>query len=201
MRRTLPLLALLALVACGPEREVEVATPAARTETGEAAPKIATTPAMDPSSLAGSYAMEGTTTETQSKRTRKISGTVIIAMEGSNYTSTFSLKTTYPTPDGPLPADVIGKGSGVIEGNALRGTAHTQLVMATVPGVDTGFAFVPRFVGPRILSKSVGTLQDDSTLVIEVENEAEPGETYPPTRTTLRGKKLPDTRKFPTSRK
>lgn len=39
--------------------------------------------------------------------------------------------------------------TGEVENGKLRGTAQTQLVMATVPGVDTGFVLVPRDVGTR----------------------------------------------------
>jgi hypothetical protein len=151
----------------------------------------------DSSEITGSYEVEGTTVEIESGRSRRIEGTVILNAKGSTYTATFALKTTYPTPDGPLPADVIGEGSGEVKGGKLRGTSKTQLVMATVPGVDTGFAFVPRHVGPRIVSSSVGSVTKDGTLTIEVENEAAPGVVYPPTRTTLRGERIPDEGNFP----
>jgi hypothetical protein len=188
--RVFVLPAALAIAACG---EPTDGTPPG--EPGAKAPAAAASLAV----LPGSYSMEGTTVEVESGRQRKISGTVILSVEGSSYTATFALKTTYPTPDGPLPADVIGKGSGVVEGASLKGTAQTQLVMATVPGVDTGFAFVPRMVGPRIVSKSVGALAADGTLTIEVENEPAPGEVYPPTRTTLKGVRLAEGEAAPKS--
>jgi hypothetical protein len=177
MRRRLPLVfaIVLGLVACGPGPEVEAPPQAAQ----------------QPASIAGSYEMEGMTVEKESGAKRKISGTIVMAQEGSQYTASFHLTTTYPTGDGPLPADVIGSSEGTIEGSKLEGSARTQLMMATVPGVDPQFAFVPRWVGPRLVSKASGQIAADGTLTLETENEPAEGEQYPPTRTTLRGKRLP----------
>ena len=85
---------------------------------------------------------------------------------------------------------MIGKGEGQVEGRTLKGTAHTQLVMATVPGVDPGFAFIPRLVSTRIRSNTVATVAADGTVTIEIENQPESGEQYAPTRTTLRGTRV-----------
>ena len=101
------------------------------------------------------YSVAGVTTETASGHQRKLSGTIILAEEGPRYTATFNLTTTYPGGEQSLPAEVIGKGEGTIEGRTLKGTSHTQLVVATVPGVDPGFAFIPRMVSTRIVSTSV----------------------------------------------
>jgi hypothetical protein len=62
--------------------------------------------------------------------------------------------------------------------------------MQTVPGVDTGFAFIPRQVGPRLVSTWVARLETDGTLLIELTNQGAMGETYSPTKTTLRGKRV-----------
>ncbi len=142
--------------------------------------------------VSGTYKVEGTTIDKKSGAKRAISGTIILAQEGDRYTATFDLDTTYPTPDGNLPADVIGKGEGQIEGNVLKGTAQTQLVMGTVKGVDTAFAFVPRMVSARIRTTSVATLLPDGTIEVEIENQPAPGETqYKPTHTKLRGSRTP----------
>ncbi len=133
------------------------------------------------------YRVEGTTTVKGTGMEREIKGTVILAQEGNRYTSTFSLETTFPTEEGPIQADVIGKGEGRVEGTSLQGTAETQIVMASVPGIDSGFAFVPRYVGPRIVSTAMGQLEKDGTLLIEIESNPAEGEDYVPTRTTLRG--------------
>ncbi len=147
-------------------------------------------PAIPPPTLAGTYQIEGVTVDKRTGAEREISGTIVLAQEANNYTTTFSLKTTYPSADGTADADVIGSGKGTIDGQKLLGTAETQLVMATVPGIDTQFAFVPRIVGPRIVSTSVGSISDDGTLVIEIENRPAEGETYRPTRTTLKGTRI-----------
>ncbi len=137
--------------------------------------------------LAGMYEVKGTTVEEGSGNKRQISGTIILSEEGSSYTATFNLKTQFPTPDGPVPADVIGKGEGSIAGGTLEGSAQMQIVMSSVPGIDTQFAFVPRFVGPRIVSESVAQLNPDGTISVEIRNQPGTGEEYIPTLTTLRG--------------
>ena len=136
------------------------------------------------------YSVEGVTTETASGHQRKLSGTIILAEEGPRYTATFSLATTYPGGDQSLPAEVIGKGEGSIEGRTLKGTNHTQLVVTTVPGVDPGFAFIPRMVSTRIVSTSVTRLAPDGSVEIELANAPEEGEDYSPTRTVLSGRRV-----------
>ncbi len=56
----------------------------------------------------------------------------------------------FPTPDGSRNTDVIGKGEGTVDGSTLKGTAETQLVMATVSGIDPKFPYLPRVIGARI---------------------------------------------------
>ncbi len=169
------------LLACGPEPDVAAPPP------GEGAPTAAAEP---PASFAGTYKVSGFTVEKQSGNQREISGTVIMAQEGDQYTVTFDLSTFFPTPDGPLKSDVIGQGEGQIEGRLLRGTATTQIVMASVPGVDTQFAFIPRFVGPRLVSTTNARLGEDGLLTVEIENQPAEGETYVPTRTTVSGVRI-----------
>lgn len=142
-------------------------------------------------SIAGQYEVTGVTVDKASGNEREIRGTVILDRRGSRYTSTFSLKTTYPSRDGPVQAEVIGTGSGEVQGNTLRGTADIQLVMAAVPGVDPKFAYVPRIVGPTLRSTSVARFEKEGLLVIEIDNEGIEGQQYSPTRTTLRGSRIP----------
>jgi hypothetical protein len=144
-----------------------------------------------PVQLAGLWKVEGATVEKDNEANRRtISGTVVLSQEGNRYTSTFTMKTVLPTPEGAsVDTDVIGKGEGEIQGRILRGTAHTQLVMATVPGVDTGFAFVPRQVSTRIVSSVKGEVKRDGTLALEIESSPEAGEVYRPTRTQLTGRR------------
>ncbi len=115
---------------------------------------------------------------------------MILSQDGATYTSTFTMKTMFPTPGGAsVDTDVIGTGDGTIDGRNLRGTAQTQLVMASVPGVDTGFAFMPRTVSTRIVSKVRGELRDDGSISLEIESEPAEGEEYVPTRTVLSGRR------------
>ena len=140
--------------------------------------------------ISGMYNVEGVTTETASGHQRKLSGTIILAEEGTRYTATFNLATTYPGDEESLPAEVIGRGEGTIEGRTLKGTSHTQLVVATVPGVDPGFAFIPRRVSTRIVSTSVTKIGPDGSVEIELSNAPEGDEDYSPTRTVLTGKRV-----------
>jgi hypothetical protein len=134
--------------------------------------------------------VSGATVSVESGHKREIAGTVILVEQGESYTSTFDLTTTYPGADQALPAEVIGKGDGTIDGRTLRGSASTQLVMATVPNVDPGFAFIPRMVGAKIESTTVAVIAADGTVSIEIENRPAAGEDYAPTRTTLSGRRV-----------
>ena len=137
--------------------------------------------------IAGQYAVSGTTIETSTGSKREISGTVILAEDGDAYTATFHLTTAFESASGAIPAEVIGVGSGSIDGRELRGSAETQVVMSTVPGIDPGFAFIPRMTGTRLVSKSVTSIAADGSVVIQIENQPAAGETYAPSRTTMRG--------------
>lgn len=174
--------ALFALLACGGEPP----SPATPQVGAPAAERF-------PPTFSGTYRVEGVTTVEATGGQREISGTVILSQEGNRYTTTFSLETAFPTKEGTIQAQVIGKGEGRVEGTTLRGTTETQIVMASVPGVDSGFAFVPRHVGPRIVSKTTGERFEDGTIVIEIESQPAEGEDYAPTRTTLRGRPIDPT--------
>jgi hypothetical protein len=157
----------------------------------QSAPPAATPePAIQGVPISGMYNVSGVTTETASGHQRKLSGTIILAEEGPRYTATFNLTTTFPGGDESLPAEVIGKGEGTVEGRTLKGTSHTQLVVATVPGVDPGFAFIPRMVSTRIVSTSVTKITPDGSVQIELSNQPEADEDYSPTRTVLTGKRV-----------
>ena len=169
------LIASLALFACGaPEREL----PGEGAE-GEEVP------------IPGMYRVQGATIDNATGEKRDISGTVILAIEGDDYTATYHLTTTFPgTATDPVAAEVIGKGEGRVDGRTLTGTAHTQLVVATVPGVDPNFAFIPRQVSTRLVSDSVTTIARDGSVAIQTDSRGEAGEEYSPTRTTLRGSRI-----------
>jgi hypothetical protein len=165
------------LLGCGSERE-----PADR----EPGAEIAL--AADP--FSGSYRVKGLTTDVTRGDTRRIEGIIVLTEKDGTYTTKADLETKYPSAGGPVDAQVIGSGSGQRSGEALRGTAETQLVMSTVPGVDTGFAWVPRDVGPRLISTWEARFRRDGTLVVEIRNEGAEGEEYPPTSTTLYGTRI-----------
>jgi hypothetical protein len=166
---------LAAVFACGGEERRE---PAAE-ETGEEVP------------IPGMYKVEGATVDKASGERRDISGTVILAVSGDEYTATFHLATTFPgSGTDPIAAEVIGKGEGKVQGRTLTGTAHTQLVVASVPGVDPNFAFIPRQVSTRLISDSVTTIARNGSVVIQTESRGEEGEHYSPTKTILKGQRI-----------
>ncbi len=137
--------------------------------------------------FAGMWEVKGLTEDVARGDTRSIEGTVVISEKDGLYTAKSELETQYPSEGGAIDTDVIGTGSGTRKGNVLGGTAETQLVIGTVPGVQTEFAFVPRTVGPRIQSTWDAHFRRDGTLVVQLENVPLPGEEYSPTRTTLYG--------------
>ena len=76
---------------------------------GSGAPTDATTPPVAaapsgriPASLSGMYRVEGITTVIGTGMEREINGTVILGQQGTRYTSTFSLATSFPTETGPI---------------------------------------------------------------------------------------------------
>jgi hypothetical protein len=140
--------------------------------------------------FSGTWDVKGITVDQKSGDTRVIEGHVVLTRKNDHWSASAELKTDFPTQGGPLHTDVIGKGEGRLAAGGLEGKAHTQLVIQTVPGVDTDFAFVPRNVGPRIQSDWKAQIRPDGTLVVELTNSPEKGETYSPTKTTLKGKRV-----------
>jgi hypothetical protein len=138
------------------------------------------------------YDVTGITKRIGGTEERRISGTLVLRQQGDRYTASFELDTTFPGAVEKLQADVIGSGEGVIEGRTLTGSAQMQMVISTVPGVDTGFAFVPRVVGARIASTSTAEIGPDGSIVIELENRPAEGDSYEPTRTRLTGTRVVD---------
>lgn len=156
------------------------------------APNLAA--AVDPLPISGLYEVRGVTEPLSGPgEKRRIAGTVILKQDGFAYTATFKLDTTFPGASEPVQADVIGHGAGTIEGRTLTGTTKTQLVVSTVPGIDTDFAFVPRIVGARIQSRAVTEIAPDGSVVIHLENHPDEDEVdYLPTRTLLTGRRIGD---------
>jgi hypothetical protein len=141
--------------------------------------------------VAGRYEVHGVTRTIGASEERQISGIIILAQAGTNYTATFDLETTIPGGgEEGIPADVIGTGEGRIHGRTLRGMAQTQIVTSVVPGVDVAFAFVPRATSTRILSSSKATIDEADRIRIEIESKPAEGASYAPTRTVLMGSRV-----------
>jgi hypothetical protein len=173
------LIALTALVACGPGAE-----------NGSATAPVGAGPPVGEQNLGGLYDVSGLTTELDSGDQREIAGTIIISQDGDRYDSTFSLRTMFPTPSGPLPAEVIGRGEGQVDGLVMTGRAETQIVLSTVPGVDSSFAYVPRRVSERIVSSSVARVTEDGQVTIEIRSEPGESSSYARTSTILKGERV-----------
>lgn len=159
---------------------------AADVATAEADPIVAPVP------ISGIYNVTGVTKQIGGQDERRISGTVTLRQEGDQYYATFKLATTFPGASDPVHADVIGTGEGTISGRTLTGTTKTQLIVSTVPGIDTGFAFIPRIVGARVSSSVTSEIQPDGRVTIELRNLPAEGEDYIPTQTMLRGIRVAD---------
>ena len=150
--------------------------------------------AAPPTVVSGRYDVKGTTRSPGSQHGRAIEGTVIIVQTEAGYTATYELETTWLSEGSETVADVVGVGEGTIAGGRLEGDARTQLVISTVPGVDPGFAFVPRHVTARLESASVATIDADGSIEIALENHGVAGEAYEPTVTRLVGRRVDVTR-------
>jgi hypothetical protein len=172
------------LVGCGGEDE-PTGTAGRRASTAEVVSERS-----DP--FPGSYRVKGLTTDVGRGDARRIQGIVVLTEKEGVYSTSAELETKYPSAGGPVDAQVIGTGSGRWSDNALSGITQTQLVMSTVPGVDTGFAWVPRTVGPRLVSTWTAHFRRDGTLVVEIQNEPAEGVVYSPTTTTLYGTRIED---------
>jgi len=138
----------------------------------------------------GLYEVSGYTTVRRSGLQRRIAGTLIVAPAppgaSAPYTATFDLETEFATPDGPIQADVIGSARAQAGSAELAGTAETRILMASIPGLDPTFPWIPGRLGPRVLSSfRMAPGEPDGTYRIEIESEAAPGESYEPTRTAL----------------
>ena len=151
---------------------------------------LAAAPAAADDPFSGTYEVKGMTTDVRSGDTRRIDGHIVLTLKGEVYRAASELTTDFPTPGGAVHADVIGTGEGKREGDTLKGSAHTQVVMQTAPGVDPNFAFIPRQVGPRIRSTWTARLEKDGTIVVELSNKPEKGEQYRETTTKLRGTRV-----------
>jgi hypothetical protein len=158
---------------------------------GEAEEKqVAAAPPVAPEPLSGLYEVSGTTVDKATGAERKVSGTLIVEVEGEAYTTTFDLATNIVIQGDSRRAELIGKGEGKVADRTLDGTAQTQLIVALVPGVDASFGMLPRHVTARILNSSHAVISPEGAVRIEIDSEAAPGSDYAPTHTQLRGKRI-----------
>jgi hypothetical protein len=163
---------VLGLTACGPDGSDD-------SSSGSAGSKEVV--------FTGTYDVEGKTVEKESGATRAVSGMVIVAQEGDDYTVTFDLDTAYPSPDGPIEAQLIGRGTGKVEGETLRGTARAQIVQAMVSGIDSRFSLLPRHYSPHFTSTTAALLNEDGSITIHIDTAGEESEEFVATHTTLTG--------------
>lgn len=145
-----------------------------------------------PLEISGRYQMSGVTATTGGNQKRKLKGSMVIEHKNGRYTASYDFKTKYPGEGQPVDADLIGVGEGEVKGRNIVGTARTQIVVSSVPGVDTAFAFVPRRVSTRIVSSAVGEFDSEGMLTVEIESRADEGQKYQSTRTRLRGRRVGD---------
>lgn len=138
--------------------------------------------------VSGRYRVSGETIDKATGARRSISGTIRLAQADGGYTASFELRTVLPGSEA-APAQVLGTGSGTIEGDTLRGTADTQLLVSNVPGIDAGFVGMPREISARIHSTSLATIAADGRIAIEIDNDPAEGESYRPTHTVLEGRR------------
>ena len=150
------------------------------------APAAGAGPADPAPPASGLYEMTGVTIDSTTGIQRPIHGTIVVRIDGGRYTTHFELATLFPGGRATA-AQVTGTGEGRVEGSRLVGEAHTQIAVTSAPGVDVGFAYVPREVSPRIRSRSTAVFFADGSVRAEIENAAEEGSAYAPTKTTLVG--------------
>jgi hypothetical protein len=157
-----------------------------------------------PVDFTGYFEVQGSTETERSEIRRPIRGNVIIARHAPDapHVVTFSLKTVFATPDGPMQAELIGSAEAQRSGDALSGHAETQILMGTVPGVDPTFPYIPARLGARIASdfRMVPDPDADSAdrFRIEIESRGARGDAgYEATRTTLRAERAADFRGEP----
>jgi hypothetical protein len=142
--------------------------------------------------ISGRYDLSGVTSTPGTDQSRRIGGSMVIRQMGDAYTASYEFETLFPGENKPVEAHIIGVGEGQLDGLKMLGTARTQIVVSTVPGVDPAFAFIPRGVTTRIVSESVGLVSPDGSISVDIISRAAEGETYTSTRTRMTGIRIDD---------
>jgi hypothetical protein len=140
--------------------------------------------------ISGRYDLKGVTSAPGTDDEREIAGSMILTQEGEAYSASYEFKTLFPGENRPVVSNKIVVVQGRLDGRKIYGLASTQVVVSTVPGVDPGFAFIPRSVTTRIVSESVGLLSPDGSITVDIVNRAAPGEIYLSTRSRMSGKRV-----------
>jgi hypothetical protein len=141
----------------------------------------------------GVYRVHGTKIEVGGDRAREIKGIVVLRKAGTEFHTSFDLATSVPseTEGAELSIEVIGQGIGALEPDgSLRGDATTQLLRASVPGVDARFPFLPRSVGPQVASVTEVWGLPDGRISIRIQSLTGPAEAESAIRTTLIGQRV-----------
>jgi hypothetical protein len=159
-------------------------------------------PAAEPAE--GLYEVKGATTVEATGDQRSAEGKFVLVREADGrFVTSFNLKTTLPTPEGPRAMDITGNGEGRFAEGALTGTAEAQFLAASVGGLDPQFAFVPGRLGPRIGSRFTmrpGAAPNRYHVEIHSEGLGEAGRGYSPTSTVLEAVRVgdkPENRRLP----
>ncbi len=144
----------------------------------------------EPAYIGGRFDLRGWTTLSQSGERRAIAGNVIFDQRGADYTATYQLGTRITTDDGPRRASVVGRGSGHITGNVIEGSAETQLIFSSAPGIDVTVPYVPKRFGPIITQLVQGTVDESGELELRIEYRPVEGGPPEASSTVLRGRRV-----------
>ncbi len=124
-------------------------------------------PVDGPKSPLGVFRVHGSVVDEKTGQSQPTHGFVSIRLRDGGWVSGYELETSFEREDGALAAELVGTGAGSLHGNPLHGTASTQLVMATIPGVSPKFALIPRSVGPRVAARTTLWMGDDGSIALE----------------------------------
>jgi len=153
--------------------------------------QLAADPLLNTSPVSGRYDVKGYSVPEGSHEKRKISGTVMLAVEEGRYTATYDLMTSYRGTEGLMGAKVIGTGEGRVHGSRLVGNAETQAVVSMVPGLSPQFAYAPRFAVKRVLSDSEARILADGRVEFTiVRAQEEEGRHFASSRIRLKGARV-----------
>lgn len=139
----------------------------------------------------GVYRVSGTTIEPQADSAREIKGIIVLQRaEEGGYRTSFDLTTSVPseTPEADVSIAIIGQGNGTVNRDGvLSGDARTQLMRASIPGVDARFPFLPRAVAPQSASLTQVRMLSDGRIEVEMQSVVAEGSLDSTTRTSLIG--------------